>query len=80
MIQTRKSAAWLAERLQQRGHAVALLSGELPIEDRADVIQKFKDGHHKVLITTNVCARGTCKYCFKFKGPCPDREVVGDCP
>uniref|UniRef100_A0A914W256 RNA helicase n=1 Tax=Plectus sambesii TaxID=2011161 RepID=A0A914W256_9BILA len=55
---TRKSAAWLTERLQQRGHAVTLLTGELPIEERALIIQQFKDGHHKVLITTNVCARG----------------------
>ena len=41
------------------GHAVALLSGELEVSQRADVIKRFKDGKEKVLITTNVSARGT---------------------
>ncbi len=45
--------------MAKEGHAVALLSGELGIEQRADVIQRFKDAKEKVLITTNVCARGT---------------------
>nr|XP_014341151.1 PREDICTED: ATP-dependent RNA helicase DDX19A-like [Latimeria chalumnae] len=40
------------------GHQVALLSGELLVEQRAAVIQRFRDGKEKVLITTNVCARG----------------------
>ncbi|MFH4983656.1 hypothetical protein AB6A40_010365 [Gnathostoma spinigerum] len=42
----------------EHGHEVALLHGKLPIEERARVIQDFKDGLFKVLITTNLCARG----------------------
>lgn len=44
--------------MAEEGHQVALLSGELTVEQRADVIQRFRDGKEKVLITTNVCARG----------------------
>ncbi len=40
------------------GHAVALLSGELTVEQRAQVIDRFREGKEKVLITTNVSARG----------------------
>ena len=38
---------------------MALLSGELEVSQRADVIKRFRDGKEKVLITTNVSARGT---------------------
>uniref|UniRef100_A0A8R1XSD2 RNA helicase n=1 Tax=Onchocerca volvulus TaxID=6282 RepID=A0A8R1XSD2_ONCVO len=55
---TRKSAEWLAARMGQRGHDVTVLHGEMTIEDRARTIQQFKDSIYKVLITTNVCARG----------------------
>ncbi|KAH9504391.1 ATP-dependent RNA helicase ddx19a [Bulinus truncatus] len=55
---TRKTANTLAERMTKDGHAVGLLSGELPIEMRADIIRRFRDGKEKVLITTNVSARG----------------------
>ncbi|XP_063167204.1 ATP-dependent RNA helicase DDX25 isoform X1 [Candoia aspera] len=56
--QTRQNAKWLYGSLKRDGHQVSLLSGELTVEQRADVIQQFRDGKHKVLITTNVCARG----------------------
>jgi ATP-dependent RNA helicase DDX19/DBP5 len=35
--QTRKTAAWLAEKMTKDGHAVALLSGELGVEERIRV-------------------------------------------
>jgi len=40
------------------GHAVALLSGDLDVGQRQAVIERFRDGKEKVLITTNVSARG----------------------
>ncbi|XP_057175517.1 ATP-dependent RNA helicase DDX19A isoform X2 [Triplophysa rosa] len=55
---TRKTANWLAGQMSEEGHQVGLLSGELTVEQRAAVIQRFKVGKEKVLITTNVCARG----------------------
>ncbi|KAM9410105.1 ATP-dependent RNA helicase DDX19B [Pholidichthys leucotaenia] len=55
---TRKTASWLAGELSREGHQVALLSGEMQVEQRAAVIERFRDGKEKVLVTTNVCARG----------------------
>lgn len=56
--QTRKTAGWLAGELSREGHQVALLSGEMQVEQRAAVIDRFREGKEKVLVTTNVCARG----------------------
>lgn len=58
VAQTRKTAGWLAGELSSEGHQVALLSGEMQVEQRAAVIERFRDGKEKVLVTTNVCARG----------------------
>ncbi|NXI99609.1 DDX25 helicase, partial [Psophia crepitans] len=56
--QTRRSADWLAVEMSRDGHQVAILTAELTVAQRADVIQRFRDGKEKVLIATNVCARG----------------------
>nr|XP_020441225.1 ATP-dependent RNA helicase DDX19A-like [Monopterus albus] len=55
---TRKMAAWLSAHLSVEGHQVALLSGEMTVEQRATVIERFREGKEKVLVTTNVCSRG----------------------
>lgn len=49
---------WLAEKMKKDGHAVAMLSGELTVEQRIAVLDRFREGKDKVLITTNVLARG----------------------
>ncbi|CAH1397144.1 unnamed protein product [Nezara viridula] len=56
--QTRRIAAWLCEKMTRDGHAVALLSGDLTVESRIQVLDRFREGKEKVLITTNVLARG----------------------
>lgn len=58
-VQTRRSADWLSVEMSQDGHQVAILTAELTVAQRAGVIQRFRDGKEKVLIATNVCARGT---------------------
>ncbi|XP_015601205.1 DEAD-box helicase Dbp80 isoform X1 [Cephus cinctus] len=55
---TRKTASWLAEKMTKDGHAVAVLSGDLTVEQRIAVLDRFRAGLEKVLITTNVLARG----------------------
>ncbi|KAL3227676.1 hypothetical protein MRX96_003646 [Rhipicephalus microplus] len=55
---TRQAAVWLAGEMTKEGHTVSLLSGELTIEQRVDVLTRFRRGVERVLITTNVCARG----------------------
>ena len=49
---------WLSEKLTVDGHAVALLTGDLTISQRICIFDRFRDGEHRVLISTNVLARG----------------------
>lgn len=42
------------------GHAVAVLTGELTVEQRINVLDRFRSSQEKVLITTNVLSRGKC--------------------
>jgi len=44
--------------MHQEGYVVALLSGELDVTQRATILKRFRDGKERVLVTTNVCARG----------------------
>ncbi|CAB3366691.1 Hypothetical predicted protein [Cloeon dipterum] len=55
---TKKTASWLAGKMTRDGHSVALLSGELTVEQRIAVLDRFRQGVEKVLITTNVLSRG----------------------
>lgn len=55
---TKKNASYLVEKMAREGHAVALLSGDLTVEQRIAVLNRFREGKEKVLITTNVVARG----------------------
>ncbi|XP_021956224.1 ATP-dependent RNA helicase DDX19A [Folsomia candida] len=56
--QTRRTAAWLSQKLTQDGHSVALLSGDLDVTQRIAVLTRFRESREKILITTNVLARG----------------------
>ncbi|XP_032512289.1 DEAD-box helicase Dbp80 [Danaus plexippus] len=55
---TRKTASWLSEKMSRDGHSVAVLSGELTVDQRIAVLDRFRGGVEKVLITTNVLSRG----------------------
>eukprot|EP00871_Galdieria_phlegrea_P003195 jgi/Galph1/3877/GphlegSOOS_G2545.1 len=58
-VHTRASASELTRRLREEGHTVSLLhGGEMSPEERDRVIDEFRRGTTKVLVTTNVLARG----------------------
>ncbi|KAF2709950.1 DEAD-domain-containing protein [Pleomassaria siparia CBS 279.74] len=57
-VRTRRTAEELQQRMIQEGHKVAQLSGALEGPDRDRIIDLFRSGEAKVLITTNVLARG----------------------
>lgn len=44
--------------MSAEGHAVAMLTGEITVEQRIAVLNRYREGKQKLLITTNVCARG----------------------
>eukprot|EP00029_Vermamoeba_vermiformis_P004262 TRINITY_DN14804_c0_g1_i1.p1 TRINITY_DN14804_c0_g1~~TRINITY_DN14804_c0_g1_i1.p1 ORF type:complete len:453 (+),score=204.66 TRINITY_DN14804_c0_g1_i1:95-1453(+) len=58
-VQTRKTAQELSKKMQAEGHQVSLLHGfDMAPEERDKVIDDFRANKTRVLITTNVLARG----------------------
>ncbi|KAI4704410.1 RNA helicase required for poly(A+) mRNA export [Alternaria sp. BMP 2799] len=57
-VRTRRTAEELEKRMVAEGHKVAQLSGALEGPERDRIIDQFRSGEAKVLITTNVLARG----------------------
>lgn len=55
---TKANAVWLANRLKEDGNQVALLTGDLTPDERVQVLLRFREGAERVLICTNVLARG----------------------
>ena len=55
---TRKSTGEVANELTQRGYPAEAISGELPQEARIRVLDRFKNKQIKVLVATDVAARG----------------------
>ncbi|KAJ5555314.1 hypothetical protein N7535_007753 [Penicillium sp. DV-2018c] len=57
-VRTRASAQEIEKRMVAEGHTVASLTGGVEGSQRDAVIDSFRNGDAKVLITTNVLARG----------------------
>lgn len=55
---TRASADAITSRMTADGHAVICLHGIMTSEERDKVIDDFRNGEAKVLVTTNLMARG----------------------
>jgi superfamily II DNA/RNA helicase len=55
---TQRDADWLADRLADMGHAVASLHGGMPQGRRNRVLQGLRQRHLRVLVATDVAARG----------------------
>lgn len=55
---TRRDTTYLADRLQARGHSAEALNGEMNQNLRETVLNRLRFGRLKVLIATDVAARG----------------------
>jgi superfamily II DNA/RNA helicase len=55
---TQRDADWLADRLAELGHAVAALHGGMPQGRRNRVLQALRSRQLRVLVATDVAARG----------------------
>lgn len=56
--QTKLGANYLAQKLRADGHQVGLISSELTVEQRNQALKDFKEAKQRVLISTNLMARG----------------------
>ncbi|MCK9522013.1 MAG: DEAD/DEAH box helicase [Proteobacteria bacterium] len=57
-VKTRSGAIELADALLERGHSVAALNGDMNQKQREHTIERLKRGQIKVLVATDVAARG----------------------
>jgi len=57
-VKKRETASRIAERLTADGHKVVAIHGAFDGNDRDNILEQFRSGQAKVLITTNVLARG----------------------
>ncbi|KAI9643846.1 RNA helicase required for poly(A+) mRNA export [Ciborinia camelliae] len=57
-VKRRDTASHIAKRLTEEGHKVVAIHGAFEGSERDTVLEEFRQGKAKVLITTNVLARG----------------------
>lgn len=54
----RQKAEWLAEKMTAAGFPITCIHGELEVKDRMDKMTAFRKGDTRVLISTDLLARG----------------------
>lgn len=55
---TKHRAERVAQQLVKAGHRVASLQGDMPQNQRQAAMDGFRDGSHKILVATDIAARG----------------------
>jgi ATP-dependent RNA helicase len=55
---TKKKVDFLTEKMRQFNFTVASIHGDMPQNEREEIMQSFRAGEKRVLITTDVLARG----------------------
>ncbi|KAL2919529.1 RNA helicase [Polyrhizophydium stewartii] len=55
---TKRKVDWLTEKMREANFTVASMHGEMPQKERDAIMQEFRQGASRVLITTDVWARG----------------------
>jgi ATP-dependent RNA helicase RhlE len=57
-VRRRSDAEWLFRIFQRAGHPVERIHSDLSQKERIDALSGFREGHHRILIATDVAARG----------------------
>lgn len=57
-VNTRARAEWLAEQMRGRGFDLDFIHGDMPVGERKSRMQEFRSGKCRVLISTDLIARG----------------------
>uniref|UniRef100_A0A8R1DVK3 RNA helicase n=1 Tax=Caenorhabditis japonica TaxID=281687 RepID=A0A8R1DVK3_CAEJA len=57
-VNKKKRCPQIAELLKSKGYNCALLTGDVPQNERDEVLKAFKDGSVEILVSTDLCARG----------------------
>merc|ERR1712083_337808 len=55
---TRRKVDWVTDKMQQRDFTVSSMHGDTTAEERNLILKEFRSGSSRVLITTDLLARG----------------------
>merc|ERR1712083_58321 len=55
---TRRKTEWLCEKMTHRDFTVSAMHGDMEMQDRQLIMREFRSGSSRVLITTDLLARG----------------------
>jgi len=55
---TRRKVDWLTDKMRKANFTVAAMHGEMPQNERDEIMNSFRSGENRVLITTDIWARG----------------------
>merc|ERR1712226_286171 len=55
---TRKKVDWLTDKMRANNFTVSSMHGDMPQQERDSIMSEFREGHSRVLITTDVFGRG----------------------
>lgn len=55
---TKRKVDWLTEKMRQNNFTVSAMHGDMPQKEREAIMGEFRKGESRVLITTDVWARG----------------------
>ncbi|EFJ29305.1 hypothetical protein SELMODRAFT_164382 [Selaginella moellendorffii] len=55
---TKRKVEWLSEKMRSSNFTVSSMHGEMPQKERDTIMKEFREGQTRVLITTDVWARG----------------------
>merc|ERR1711934_247379 len=55
---TRRKVDWLTEKMHQRDFTVSVMHGDMDQKERDVIVREFRSGSSRVLITTDLLARG----------------------
>jgi len=54
----RKKVNWLTDKMREANFTVSCMHGKMPQEEREEIMKEFREGKTRVLITTDIWARG----------------------
>ena len=55
---TRRKVDWLTKKMQEKEHSVSAIHGDMEQNERSAIMKEFRTGCTRVLITTDLLARG----------------------
>lgn len=55
---TKRKVDWLTEKMRESNFTVSAMHGDMPQKERDNIMKEFRSGQSRVLITTDVWARG----------------------